>query len=75
LQPGTFIPLQAKPSEIFHDCIAKCGPATITIEIFDSQDQPPVPRPAALLRTPEREGMSGVQIARGRRREPATIGS
>ena len=73
LQEGTFVPSQAKPSEVLENGFAKFRSATVAIQIFDSQNQSPVPRAAALLRAPESQGMAGMQIAGGRRRETAAI--
>ena len=43
LQEWAFVPLQAKPSEILENGFAKFRSATVAIQIFDSQDQSPVP--------------------------------
>ena len=73
LQEGTFVPLQAKPSEVLKNGFAVFRPATVAIQIFDSQNQSPVAGAAALLRAPEGQAVAGVQIAGGRRRETAAI--
>ena len=73
LQEGTFVPSQAKPSEVLENGFAKFRSATGAIQIFDSQNQSPVPGATALLRAPESQSMADVQIAGGRRRETAAI--
>src|SRR6187402_3239125 len=73
LQEGTFVPLQAKPPKVLKNGFAVFRPATVAIQIFDSQNQGPLPGAAALLRAPEGQGVASVQITGGRRRETAAI--
>ena len=72
---GLDLPSHRKPNhrEIFEDRFAKFRPATVAIQILDSQNQCPVPGAAAFLRAPESQGVADVKIAGRRRRETAAI--
>jgi hypothetical protein len=61
--------------KIFDDRVAKFRPASIAIQIFNSQNEPSASLTRAFLRTPESDRMTKVQVTRRRWSNPAAVGN
>jgi hypothetical protein len=69
----SFIPSQAEPSQIVKNRFTKIRPTTIAIKILNPQNEHAIIFSGAFLCTPESHGVTEMQIACRRRREPAAI--
>ncbi len=71
----TLVPLNSKPSQIFHHCVHKFRAAALRIQVFIAENQLTAILGGTLSGRPKRARVAKVKQPCRRRRKPPTVGS
>jgi hypothetical protein len=71
----SLFPSQSKPMKVFDDGLPELRPASIAIQIFDSENELSIGLSSTFLCMPERDRVADMQKARRRRGDAAPIGN